>query len=184
MIAVASARCAKRTPVTYAAAVFRPLVAVAAALAAAAIAAGCGGANRTPTAPTSASSTTVTSTADATACDEVELDVRFISQLISNTVEAITNSRHPKQLARRTGVGQQSLLVAVRLIDRFDAPPSLATPRAQLEHGLRRYAADFGRAQRSVAKNDIAEASRQLSDPVALAEVRRATAAIDRACGA
>jgi hypothetical protein len=48
--------------------------------------------------------------------------------------------------------------------------------------GLERYAADFGRARRAVAKNHMAAATRQLTDQVALAEVKEATKAIDRAC--
>jgi hypothetical protein len=163
----------------------RRVLAIAATLVLAAIVAGCGGAKHTPPAPTTAAATTTTTTsvAGTVSCKEIELDVGFISQLISNTVESITNSLHPKQLAHRTGVGRQSLLVAARLVERFHPPPSLALARTQLVHGLRRFAADFGRAQRSVQKNDIAKASQQLNDPAALAGVRRATAAIDRVCG-
>lgn len=161
----------------------RPVPAFVAALVLATILAGCGGAKHAPTTP-KAPATTTSTLANTVACKEVELDVRFISQLISNTVESITNSLHPKELARRTGVGRQSLLVAARLVERFHPPPSLALARTQLVHGLQRYAADFGRAQRSVQNNDIAKASRQLSDPAALTQVRKATAAIDRACGA
>jgi hypothetical protein len=171
----------QRTPLAYAPAVLRGTLAAAATLAVASIAAGCGGAKHTPTATPPA---TTTGLSTAAACSEAELDVRFISQLIGNTVEAMTNSLHPKQLARRTGVGRQSLLVAVRLMERFKAPPSLTHARTQLVDGLRRYAADFGRAQRSLEQNDVAKASRQLTDRAALAEVRAATAAIDRACSA
>jgi hypothetical protein len=151
----------------------RQALPLAASLAAAGLLAGCGGG--THSAPT-------TTHVSATACGEVELDVQFISQLISNQVEAMANSLHPKQLAKRTGTAQQSLLVAARLVKRFHAPPSLARARLQLVDGLERYAADFGRARRSVAKNKIAKASQQLADPVALAEIKEATKAIDRAC--
>jgi hypothetical protein len=157
----------------------RQALAVAAFLAVAALVAGCGGGTHKAAAPT-----TTAPRVSTVACGEVELDVQFISQLISNQIEAMANSLHPKQLAKRTGVAQQSLLVAARLVKRFHAPPSLVRARAQLVDGLQLYAADFGRARRSVAKNDMATASQQLADPVALAEVKEATKAIDRACRA
>jgi hypothetical protein len=153
----------------------RQALPIAAALAVATLVAGCGGSSHKPA--------TTTQPVSSVACGEAVLDVRFISQLISNNVEAMANSLHPKQLARRTGTAQQSLLVAARLVKRFHAPPSLAHARAQLIDGLQRYAADFGDARRSVAKNDMATASQQLADPVALAEVKKATKAIDRICG-
>ena len=53
----------------------------------------------------------------------------------------------------------------------------------QLVFGLRQFAADFGRAQRSAARNDLATAATQLVDRPALANVTAATQAIDRACG-
>jgi hypothetical protein len=50
--------------------------------------------------------------------------------------------------------------------------------------GLRRFAADFGRAGASVARGDLATAAQQLVDRQALTLVKDATAKIDRACGA
>jgi hypothetical protein len=147
---------------------------IAAALAVSVLVAGCGGGKHDPAATTRPVS--------AVACGEVVLDVRFISQLISNNVESMAHSLHPKQLARRTGTAQQGLLVAVRLVKRFHAPPQLARPRAQLVDGLRRYAADYGRARRAVLKDDMATASQELADPTALAEVKKATKTIDRIC--
>jgi hypothetical protein len=157
----------------------RQALPAAACLAVAALIAGCGDGMHPAAAPT-----TTTPPVAAAACGEVVLDVQFISQLISNNVEAMANSIHPKQLAERTGTAQQSLLVAARLVERFQAPPSLAHARAQLIHGLQLYAADFGRARRAVLKKDMANASQQLTDPVALGEVKEATKAIDHACRA
>ena len=74
--------------------------------------------------------------------------------------------------------------MAARLVKRFQAPPSLAHARAQLIDGLTLYAADFGRARRAVLKNDMAMASRQLTDPGALGEVKEATKVIDHICRA
>jgi hypothetical protein len=167
----------KRPTLPYAAAMLRQVLAIAAAAAVAALAAGCGGGTHQP-------ATTAKPLAGTVACQELELDVQFISQLISNNVEAITHSIHPKQLAHRTGVAHQSLLVAARLVERFRAPAALVHARAQLIDGLQRYAADFGRAQHSVAKNDLATASEQLVDPQALEEVKAATKEIDRHCRA
>ena len=154
---------------------FRWAPQVAAVLVASFLLAGCGGSGHDPA--------TTTHPVSAVACGEVVLDVRFISQLISNNVEAMANSLHPKELARRTGTAQQSLLVAVRLVKRFHAPPSLARARAQLIDGLQRYAYDFGQARQSVLKNDMATASQQLADQSALAEVRKGTKTINRICG-
>jgi|SRR5215467_782079 len=156
----------------------RPSLLLAVAVAVAGLAAGCGGGSHPPT-------TTRTTTAphvSATACGELQLDVQFISQLIENSVEAMATSVHPKQLAHRTAAGQQSLLVAVRLVQRFKAPPALVRPRMQLADGLSRYAADFGRARKAVAKNDMATASAQLNDQKALGEVKAATKTINHTC--
>jgi hypothetical protein len=48
---------------------------------------------------------------------------------------------------------------------------------------LRDFAADFGRAQRAVQRDDLRAASQALVDRPALAKVTEATRAIDRACG-
>src|SRR5215469_12710948 len=158
----------------------RPGLLLAVTLAVAAFAAGCGGGSHAST----TASTTTGPRVSAAACGELRLDVQFISQLIENSVEAMATSVHPKQLAHRTAAGQQSLLVAVRLVERFKAPPALARPRMQLADGLRRYAADFGRARHAVAKTDMATASAQLNDLKALGEVKSATKTINRTCRA
>lgn len=181
----------KRTPTAYAPAVLRQTLALAAVVATAALVAGCGGSGHGTTAPTTTTPTTTTqgtltavAQADPATCNELELDVQFISQLIENSVQAMATSIHPKQLAQRTSQGQQSLLVAVRLLERAGPGTSLALARAHLIDGLRRYAADFGRARHAVLENDMARASAELNDRHALSEVRAATKAINKACGA
>jgi hypothetical protein len=174
------------------------LVAVAVALAVAL--AGCGGktvtrtvtttvtASTTPAVPTSTTPTpaapTLTSAADRAACNELETNIRIVSQLISGSVEALTHSIHPKQLARRTGDTQKNLVFAANVLASIGAPPSLVPARGRLVLGLRQFAADFGRAQKSVARNDLPTAAKQLVDRRALANVSAATQAIDKACGA
>ena len=118
--------------------------------------AGCGGktATRTVTTTVPASTTpapaapTLTSAADLAACNELETNIRIVSQLISGSVEALTHSLHPKQLAKRTGDTQKNLLFAANVLASIDAPPSLVPARGQLVVGLRQFAADFGRAKR------------------------------------
>jgi hypothetical protein len=151
----------------------------------AAVLAGCGGKTSAPTATTTASpAPTLTSASDLAACNALETSIRVVSQIVSNSVEAMTQSLHPKQLAKRTGVTQKNLLYAANLVSRIVPPRSLVQARRQLIAGLRQFAADFGRAQKSVARNDIAKASRQLVDRPALAKLTAATKKIDRACGA
>jgi hypothetical protein len=127
---------------------------------------------------------TLTSAGDRAACNELETNIRIVSQLISGSVEALTHSIHPKQLAKRTGDTQKNLLFASSVLASIGAPPSLVPARAQLVVGLRQFAADFGRARRSVERNDLPTAARQLVDRPALANVTAATQTIDRACGA
>jgi hypothetical protein len=154
--------------------------------------AGCGGktTTRTVTKTVPASTTTapaaptLTSAADRAACSELETNIRIVSQLISGSVAALTHSIHPKQLAKRTGDTQKNLLFAANVLASIGTPPSLLTARGQLVLGLRQFAADFGRARKSVARNDLATAAGQLVDRPALANVTAATQAIDKACGA
>jgi hypothetical protein len=145
----------------------------------------CGGKSSAPTATTTAPpAPTLTSASDLAACNALETSIRVVSQIVSNSVEAMTQSLHPKQLAKRTGDTQKNLLYAANLVSRVVPPRSLVQARRQLIAGLRQFAADFGRAQKSVARNDIAKASRQLVDRPALAKLTAATKKIDRACGA
>jgi hypothetical protein len=82
------------------------------------------------------------------------------------------------------GYTQRNLLYAASVLERLPLPSPLATPRRRLVVGLRRFAADFGRAKASVERGDIAAAAQQLVDRPALAEVASAAQRIDRACGA
>ena len=166
----------------------RALQAVAAAALAAALA-GCGHKAAAPTPATAPPppppppAPTLTSASDLAACNELQTNIRIISALVSNSVETMTQSLHPKQLAKRTGDTKRNLLYSAAVLSRIDPPASLDGARNHLVHGLRAFAADFGRAQRSVARGDLATASRQLVDRPALAEVTQATSLIDKACG-
>jgi hypothetical protein len=170
------------------------------ALAAAALAAalaGCGGhsSNASPATtapPTTTQSTTPTSPpaptkltpAAAAACSELETNIRIVSQLVSTSVEVMTQSTHPRQLAARAGNASKNLLYSAKVLSQIEVPSEFVGPRNQLVVGLRAFGADFGRAQKSVARDDLAAAARELVDRPALAKVQAATAAIDRACGA
>lgn len=147
--------------------------------AAAAALGGCGGKS---SAPTTSSTAPPLSASDAAACNQLETNIRAVSQVVSSSVEAMTQSLHPKQLARRTGYAERNLLYSAKVLSQISVPSSLAEPQRQLVAGLRRFAGDFGRAQKSVARNDIPTAARQLVDRPALAEVRAATTKIDRVC--
>ncbi len=136
------------------------------------------------TTPPAPAAPTLTSAADIAACNELETNIRIVSQLISGSVEALTHSIHPKQLAKRTGDTQKNLLFAANVLASIGTPPSLVAARGRLVLGLRQFAADFGRAQKSVARNDLPAAAKQLVDRPALANVSAATQAIDKACGA
>jgi hypothetical protein len=148
-----------------------------AALAALALA-GCGG--KTKAAPT----TTRAAPVDAAACTQLEGYVRLVSEIVSSSVEAMTQSTSPKELAPRTRATQRNLAAAADVLERLQLPLSLDQARRQLVRGLRRFAADFGRAGASVARGDLATAAQQLVDRQALTLVKDATAKIDRACGA
>ena len=174
----------------------RPALAVLAPVAVAAALAGCGGSGgggttsaqaSTPvtTAPTATvpAGPTLTAPDDVAACNELEANIRIVSQLIASSAEALTRSLHSQQLAKRTGDTRKNLLLAARVLSQIQPPASLEGARNRLVHGLRSFAADFGRAQKSVQRGDIAAAARQLVDRPALAEVTDATKQIDAACG-
>src|SRR6266550_4721736 len=111
-----------------------------------------------PAPPAAPPPPTLTSAADLAACSELETNIRIVSQLISNSVETMTQSLHPKELAKRTGETQRNLLYAASVLSQIDPPHSLVHARRQLVRGLQEFAADFGRAKRSVARKDIATA--------------------------
>lgn len=126
---------------------------------------------------------TLTSLADLATCNVLQRNIAYVSQVVSQSVDFITQSLHPKQLAQRTGVGRRNLLYAAGLIEHTAAPKPLRRAKAQLVVGLRRFAGDFLKAQRAVAKNDLAKAAFQLVDRPAVAKIGAATKAINRACG-
>jgi hypothetical protein len=153
-----------------------------AALALAAALAGCGGTSATPTATTARP--TITSAADRAICAVLESNVRTVSELVSGTATLVTQSLHPKQLARRTGQAKQELQVAADALATVEAPTSLVPARNGLVRGLREFAADLGRARQAVLRNDLAAASQELTDQRALMDMTSATRTIDRTCGA
>ena len=131
------------------------------------------------TAPT----TTRAAPVDVAACNQVENYIRLVSQVVSSSVEAMTQSTHPPELAARTGATQRNLTAAADVLERLQLPVSLDQARRQLVRGLRLFSVDFGRARASVAHGDLATAAHQLVDRRALRLVSGATAKIDRACG-
>ncbi|HEX7312225.1 MAG TPA: hypothetical protein VF232_13710 [Gaiellaceae bacterium] len=166
----------------------RSAVRAVSAIALAAAFAGCAGKTTTKPAPAMTTAPTVaaptlTSDADRATCQRLEATIRFVSQLVSTSVDSMTQSVHPKELAKRTGDAKKNLLYAASLLSLLAAPEPLVSAKYELVAGLRRFAADFGQAQKSVARDDIATAARQLADPSALARVRVAARRIDRECG-
>jgi hypothetical protein len=141
-----------------------------------AVVAGCGGKKQ-------AAPTTTAAPVDVASCNQLEGYIRLVSQVVSGSVEAMTQSTHPKVLAQRTVATQRNLATAANVLEQLELPPSLDAARRKLVRGLRLFSADFGRAGASVRRDDLATAARQLVDRRALALVRDATATIDRACG-
>jgi hypothetical protein len=139
--------------------------------------AGCGGKKQT-----ARTSTSTAAPVDVAACTQLEGYIRLVSQVISGSVEVMTQSTHPKELAQRTAATQRNLTTAANVLERLGLPPGLDVARRQLVRGLRLFSADFGRARASVARDDLATAARQLVDRRALTLVSDATAKIDRAC--
>jgi hypothetical protein len=139
--------------------------------------AGCGSKHKAAPATTAAP-------VDVASCSQLEGYIRLVSQVISSSVESMTQSTHPKELARRTATTQRDLATAAGVLARLQLPATLDSPRRQLVHGLHLFSADFGHAKVSVARGDLATAARQLVDRPALALVTQATTKIDRSCGA
>jgi hypothetical protein len=142
------------------------------------VVAGCGGKHR------AVQTTTRAAPVDVASCNQLEGYIGLVSQLVSGSVEAMTQSTHPKVLAQRTLATQRNLATAANALERLGVAPALDAPRSQLVQGLRLFSADFGRAGASVRRDDLATAARQLVDRRALTLVSGATAKIDRACGA
>jgi len=143
-----------------------------------AIVAGCGGKKH------EAAPATTAAPVDVASCNQLEGYIRLVSQVVSGSVEAMTQSTHPKVLAQRTVATQRNLATAANVLEQLELPPSLDAARRKLVRGLRLFSADFGRAGASVRREDLATAARQLVDRHALKLVSDATAKIDRACGA
>ena len=153
--------------------------------------AGCGGKHTTTAPPPHPPATTTAPAAPVIATDEdrascavLETRLRAVSQLVSGSVELMTQSLHPAELAKRTGDAQRNLLYAASVLELMRVPDPLVPSRRRLVLGLRRFAGDFARAKRSVEHGDIASAAQQLVDRPALAEVSAAAKKIDRACRA
>jgi hypothetical protein len=126
---------------------------------------------------------TLTSASDRQACAVLLVKIRDVAALVSGSVELMTQSLHPKELARRTGEAQRNVLLAAGSLDLMRVPRPLTTARSRLVIGLQGFAADFGRAKAAVARNDMATAARQLSDPRSLANVAAATKRVNQLCG-
>jgi len=153
--------------------------------------AGCGGKHTPAASPpppppppttTAPPAPTITSAEDLASCALLETRLRAVSQLVSGSVELMTQSLHPPELAKRTGDTQRNLLYAASVLELMRVPDPLAASRRRLVLGLRRFADDFGRAKRSVERGDMATAAQQLVDQPALAEVSAAAKKIDRTC--
>jgi len=174
----------------------RPVVQAFIVLALAGCLAGCGGkqAADVPSTTTAASPPpptttaplppTLTSASDRAMCAELETKIRLVSQVVSGSVEMMTQSLHPAELARRTGQAQQNIAYAAGALELMRVPAPLRTARRNLVVGLNSYAADFGKAKASVASGDIATAAQQLVDRPAFAQISSAAKKINRACGA
>jgi hypothetical protein len=151
----------------------------------AALLSGCGGggkASAPPAAGTTQGAPAVSAPYRA-ACTNLETTIGIVSRLVSGSVDLITESSRPSQLATRTGQGQQHFLLAARVLASIQAPQAAAPAQRRLVAGLRRFAADLGRAQQSVERGDIAGAAGELADRQALADIQAATTEIDRVCG-
>jgi hypothetical protein len=133
---------------------------------------------------TAAAPPTLTSLADLATCNILQRNIAYVSGVVSQSVDYITNSLHPKELAERTGIGRKNLLYAADLLERTKAPKSLVHAKGQLTQGLRRFAADFRNAQVAVAHKNMAKAAFDLVDRQAVAKIKASTQAINRACGA
>lgn len=126
---------------------------------------------------------TLTTASERAACAVLQSKVRDIAAIVSGSVELMTQSLHPAELARRTGDTQRNLLLAAGSLDLMRVPPQLDTARRRLVIGLQSFAGDFGRAKAAVARNDMAAAARQLTDPRSLSNVSAATKRLNRLCG-
>jgi hypothetical protein len=157
---------------------------------------GCGGkaappATATPTIATATATSTataatpkLTSAEDLAACANLERTVQAVSLVVGHTTEGITNALHPKDLAKKIGTAQQSLLDSAKVVELVHAPVALIGSQQSFVKGLRMFAADFERAKATTAKGNMAKATQQLTDEVALRKIQTSAKRIDDLCGA
>src|ERR1051325_8720003 len=103
------------------------------------VATGCGGKEH------QAAPATTAAPVDVASCNQVEGYIRLVSEVVSGSVEAMTQSTHPKVLAQRTVATQRNLATAANVLEQLELPPSLDAARRQLVPGLPPFSADFGR---------------------------------------
>jgi anion-transporting ArsA/GET3 family ATPase len=163
----------------------RPATVICCALATAVLVAGCGGKKQAASSTTTSTATTKSvpvTAAEVAACKELGRNLQIVTTMTSNSVQLLTNSLHPKELAQNVQVTQQSLLYGAKVIGLLSLPSNLSHPRDQFVAGIRLYAADFGRAQKAVQRKDLAAAAKEMQDPVALGRVANATAKLTKIC--
>ena len=142
--------------------------------------AGCGSKHK-------AAPTTTAAPVDAAACNQLEGYIRLVSQVISSSVEAMTQSTHPKELAKRTGTTQRNLASAAGVLARLQLPATLDPPRRQLVHGLQpllgrlRPREDLGRPRRprhgrAAARRPAGARARHRADHEDRSQLRRLSA--------
>src|SRR5690349_22324183 len=119
-----------------------------------AIVAGCGGKKH------EAAPTTTAAPVDVASCNQLEGYIRLVSQVVSGSVEAMTESTHPKVLAQRTVATQRNLAAAANVLEQLELPPALDAARRQLVRGLRLFREEFGRAGACVRRGARAAAAR------------------------
>jgi hypothetical protein len=138
----------------------------------------------TPTATATAATPKLTSATDLAACSDLERTVQAVSLVVGHTTEGITQALHPKELAKKIATAQQSLLDSARVVELVHAPVALIGSQHKFVQGLRMFAADFERAKATTAKGDMAKATQQLTDEVALRKIQTSAKRIDDLCGA
>jgi hypothetical protein len=169
-------------------------------LAAAVLLAGCGGTKASPTtappvsvptttaaqttaAQTTTAGPTLTSAADIAACLELARNLKAVSTMTQSSVDYVTQSLHPKQLAQRVGTTVGQLRYGAQVMSLTPVPRSLEPARAQLVAGLRRFANDFARAQKYFRVSDMASGAAAVNDPQAVAQITTASHLMTKGCG-
>jgi hypothetical protein len=166
------------------------LICLCCALAAAGLLTGCGSKAPEPRSATSTAAATaspeaaLTSPSDVAACGQLEETIRAVSLVVGHTTEDITQALHPKELAAKLGTARHSLLDSAKVVEIVRAPKPLAGSQREFAQGLRMFAADFARGQRSAAMGDMQKATAQLTDEAALRKIQVAAKHIDDLCGA